>query len=287
MTSIPSQTAAIDTQTLHRQLLRPPVLDILRAAGFTRTRSAVLDTVIDLTHRYLTLLSRHTALHAQARGAGTSSAAGEPEITITDIRKALQDVGALHPQLSELEEHARGEEDMRGVEAFVKWASGDVNAEIRRIAGMSASLSTSAAAAAAPGAVGITGATTVVPGLNGAGGGRRMSAAAVAAVAATEAEAVLAAEGREDYLTQLKKKHSKTGEESRWQGTVLGKDGGEREVVIEGWEVGDLDGWGKRLRMRQMGLLLEGDEKGMEAEGSGSSSPLSEMTGSGLDSGFG
>lgn len=290
MASNNAPSTATSTQTLHRQLLSPPVLDILRAAGFTRARPAVLDTVVDLTYRYLNLLSTHTAVHAQARCAGT---ADEPEITITDIRKALQDVGALHPQLSELEELARGEEDMRGVEAFLEWASGDVNAEIRRIAGMSPPSSSIAATAAVSGgatAAGTAGemvGNTVTKGTNMVGSGRRLSAAAVTAVAAAEAEAVLATAEREDYLTQLKKKHSKTGEESRWQGTVLGKDMGEREVIIEGWEVSDLEGWGRRLRMRQMGLLAEGDDEGGAVGGSGSSSPLSEMTGSGIDSGFG
>lgn len=39
---------------------------------------------------------------------------------------------------------------------------------------------------------------------------------------------------KEDYLTALKKKHSKTGEESRYAGTVLGKGAEEHPVVIEG-----------------------------------------------------
>ena len=203
-------------------------------------------------------------------------------------------MGALHPQLSELEEGGRGEEDMRGVEGFLEWARGDVNMEIRRVAGMSAVVSSSAGADANAGAGdGTRGA--VVDATMTAGTKRRLSAAAAttaaaAAAAAAEAEAVLAMEGREDYLTQLKKKHSKTGEESRWQGTVLGKDAGNREVVIEGWEVGDLQGWGERLlKMRRVGgALVEGaGAEGEEERRSGSSSPLSEMSGSGLDSGFG
>lgn len=303
----------LDTQSMHRQLLRPPVLDILRATGFSRARPAVLDTVIDLTHRYLALLSTRTALQAQARccytGNNTTTATGEdePEITVTDVRKALQDVGALHPQLSELEELARGgEEDMRGVDAFLDWARGDVNAEIRRIAGMhnAAALSaTSDAAAAATTSggggggggsaadtIGVTTAAAAAETNVTEGGRKPNAAAAAAAAAAAEAEAILAAEGREDYLTQLKKKHSKTGEESRWQGTVLGKDTGEREIIIEGWEVENLQGWATYLKMRQMGLLLAENNDGRgegEAGDSGSDSPLTEMTGSAMDSGFG
>ena len=62
---------------------------------------------------------------------------------------ALLEAGALIPQMSVLEEEAKGfesvegevvpYEDLRGVEAFVNWARGPVNKEIRRIAGVAAS----------------------------------------------------------------------------------------------------------------------------------------------------
>ena len=35
-----------------------------------------------------------------------------------------------------IEEHWLGEEDMRGLEAFLNWAKSDANKEIRRIAGL-------------------------------------------------------------------------------------------------------------------------------------------------------
>lgn len=37
-----------------------------------------------------------------------------------------------------MEEQCRGEEDLRGVDSFLKWMIGDVNKEIRRIAGLAA-----------------------------------------------------------------------------------------------------------------------------------------------------
>lgn len=55
---------------------------------------------------------------------------------ITDIRMALQDVGAFVPQMSAMEELWNGEEDMRGLENFLDWVKGDVHREIRRIAGL-------------------------------------------------------------------------------------------------------------------------------------------------------
>ena len=162
---------------------------------------------------------------------------------------ALQDVGALFPQISEMEEQARGEEDLRGVEVFVGWCMGEGCKEIRRIAGLLPDTATTGGAAAAT-AINVEG-----EGLEGT---------------------------REDYLTALKKKHSKTGEESRYQGTVLGKDMGEREISIEGGEVESIGAWGERLRERwkPRGGSEEKGEGGAEVVemGSDSSSPLSEIS---------
>ena len=55
---------------------------------------------------------------------------------VTDIRMALQDVGALRPQVGAMEEQVIGAEDMRGVNAFLDWIKGENNKEIRRIAGL-------------------------------------------------------------------------------------------------------------------------------------------------------
>lgn len=114
---------------LYTSLLRPPVLHILRAAGFHATKPAVLDTLVDLAARYLALLASKAAAHSQENH-------NDLILTITDVRMALHDVGALWPQKSAMEEHTTGEEDMRGVEAFVKWMKGEEHREIRRIAGL-------------------------------------------------------------------------------------------------------------------------------------------------------
>ena len=49
----------------------------------------------------------------------------------------------------------------------------------------------------------------------------------------------------------LKKKHSKTGEESRYQGTVLGKPAEERPIRIEGGDYDSIQAWEARLRKTQ------------------------------------
>jgi transcription initiation factor TFIID subunit 3 len=123
---------------LQNALMRPAVLQILRAAGFHNTSGATLDVVTDLAIRYLSLLASTTAQYAFNNH-------NDYIPTIQDVRMALTEVGALRPQMSVLEERAKGAvnadrhdaafEDMRGVDGFVNWAKGSTNREIRRIAG--------------------------------------------------------------------------------------------------------------------------------------------------------
>jgi transcription initiation factor TFIID subunit 3 len=187
-------------QSLHNALLRPPIIQILRAAGYHSTRPSVLDTLSDLTSRYLLLLGSSAAEHA------ANSHPDDPVPTLNDIQLALHDVGALGPQMQEFEQDWRDEEDTRGVDAFIAWFSGPVNREIRRIAGY-------------------------IP---------------------SEGDVVDAdLLEKEDYLTVLKKKHSKTGEESRYAGTVLGKDAEEHPITIEGGAASSIGEWASQVKTRE------------------------------------
>jgi transcription initiation factor TFIID subunit 3 len=53
-----------------------------------------------------------------------------------------------------------------------------------------------------------------------------------------------------DEWAVLKKKHSKTGEEARFQGTVLGKPTEGREVLIEGGDFDSIQAWEEMVRKR-------------------------------------
>ena len=119
----------MSNQILHTSLLRPPILCILRAAGFQATRPSVLDTIVDLAARYFAVLAQNIHNHAILNH-------NDLDITVTDVRMALQYAGALKPQLSEMEEKVTGMEDMRGIEAFLGWMAGPEHREIKRIAGM-------------------------------------------------------------------------------------------------------------------------------------------------------
>lgn len=184
-------------QALHNALLRPPIIQILRAAGFHSTRPSVLDTLADITGRYLLLLGSSAAEHA------ANSHPDDPAPTLADIQLALEDVGALQPQMKGFEEDWRQEEDMRGIDALLSWFSGPVNREIQRIAGF------------------IPSEGDVV-----------------------DADLV----EKEDFLTAMKKKHSKTGEESRYAGTVIGKDAEEHPVMIEGGAAASIGEWASHIK---------------------------------------
>ncbi|KAL2444293.1 hypothetical protein ABEF94_015787 [Exophiala dermatitidis] len=187
---------------LHAALLRPAVIQILRAAGFGYARPAVIDSLTDLAARYLVLLASSTAQNAL-------NLHNTPVPTIQDVRLALCQAGALVPQMSTVEESLRDPievdgvmvpfEDLRGVQGFVNWAQGPVNKEIRRVAGFGDD----------------TNLEEIAAGLD----------------------------DQEDYLSALKKKHSKTGEESRYQGTVLGKDPDVQSVTIVGGPAATIAEW--------------------------------------------
>ncbi|TDZ13167.1 Transcription initiation factor TFIID subunit 3 [Colletotrichum sidae] len=214
---------------LFNALMKPVILQILRATGYHATRPVVLDTLTDLAVRYLIALCQATARHATDNN---------PEgVTpgIVDVRMALQELGAVPPDdlgaegrggeilgeiLNDVLEHdglvslVAGEngdaaatnavaererdkersDDTRGVDDFVRWFSGPRNKAIRE-----------------------------------------------AAVGDGEVELG-------DYLNVLKKKHSKTGEDSKYHGTILGKGNDVGEVQVEGGDIPSIHMW--RIKMR-------------------------------------
>ncbi|RDW60281.1 hypothetical protein BP5796_11887 [Coleophoma crateriformis] len=172
---------------LHHSLLRPCVLHILRAAGYHSTRPSVLDTLTDLAARYMYLLAQQTVNHAAVNHT-------ELDISIQDVRMAMQDCGAIVPEKIDEEQDYDREEDVRGVEEFLAWAMGSGNKEIRRIA------------------------------LEGGDG------------------------AQENYLTVLKKKHITADEDSRYNGTILGKPLEPRVIKVEGGDITSVKEWAARLK---------------------------------------
>lgn len=114
------------------------------------------------------------------------------------------------------EKRKRDEEDTRDVRDFAKWYDSSQFRDIKRVAGMTPDAS---AMGGIP-AVGVGG--SVVQG--------------------------------DDFLTTLKKKHGKAGDDSRLQGTVLGRAGDDKEFVVEGGPVQHIRDWKPKLEERSANI---------------------------------
>ncbi len=113
--------------SLFHTLLRPCVLQELRAQGFHATRTSVVDAFTDLAARYMYALCESTALYMAHNEGG-------PAPSVVDVRMALEFCGAVLPEKVFEEQQFRGIEDTAGVDAFLAWIAGPKNREIRRVA---------------------------------------------------------------------------------------------------------------------------------------------------------
>lgn len=121
-------------QAVFHELLRPAIIQILRAAGFHSAKPSVIDSLTDIAHRYLELLCQETARNTTDNTDDPEWGLGALEPTIVDVRRALQEVGAFLPEHDWEEQDFTRLEDTRGVEDFVTWATGPKTELIKRIA---------------------------------------------------------------------------------------------------------------------------------------------------------
>jgi transcription initiation factor TFIID subunit 3 len=149
------------------------------------------------------LLAQSTASHASINHT-------ELEISILDVRMAMQDCGALAPEKVLEEQLFDGEEDTRGMESFLAWATGVGNREIRRIA------------------------------LEGGDGTKEDYL--------TGLPRRLCGYYLPDMPPVLKKKHGSTDEDSRYHGTILGKAAEPRTIKVEGGELSSMKEWVDKLK---------------------------------------
>jgi transcription initiation factor TFIID subunit 3 len=216
---------------LHHALLRPAIIQILRAQGFAGAKPSVVDTLTDIAAKYIMLLATRALSHAH-------TSHDVPELDVTDVRMAMVDCGILQPSttasqevwrellrkpLDELPDReilqraitsSRDEEDTEDVAAFVKWFGSNAYREIVRVAGLSHEED-----------------------LNVLG--------------------ELEKKKPQNYLALLKKKQSKAGGEgSRFTGTVLGRDAEMKPVKIDG-STGmpeSIEEWQERVKQRSKKL---------------------------------
>ncbi|KAI1648583.1 hypothetical protein F4815DRAFT_37945 [Daldinia loculata] len=117
---------------IHHALLRPAILQILRAQGYYSSTPSTVDALTELAANYLTAISRSTAQHA-----ALNNEVGVPGLPdIVDVRLALEDCGALWPERDFTAQEVSGEEDMRGIDEFIRWAKGSKNRRIRMVAAL-------------------------------------------------------------------------------------------------------------------------------------------------------
>ncbi|KAI2635489.1 hypothetical protein GGS21DRAFT_516151 [Xylaria nigripes] len=211
---------------IHLALLRPAILQILRAQGYYASTPNTIDCLTEIAGHYLYTISKRTAEHATRNNyLGPPGTPG-----IVDVRLALEDCGVLltgpapapaakRRRLS-LEDaggsagssHRFGlmEDDTRGVDEFIRWAMGRKNQRIRKVAGV----------VAPPGAI----------------------------AADAEGEDGIVEERPSDYLDALKRKHNKTDQDSKYVGTILGRSIDHGEVLIEGGPDTSIAAWAARMR---------------------------------------
>jgi len=214
-------------------LLRPAVLQILRAAGYQGTKAAVLDSLTDLAVRYFYRLCELTAIYAAHNGTDDRAP------SVVDVRLALQQVGALLPEKTELEQEYLDIEDVRGTEAFLAWIQGPVNREIKRIA------------------------------LDGNDEARDYLDGKLPSDTALEQAGHWRLRG-----VAIKQKHSKTDDDTKYVGTLLGKPVEHGDVMVEGGEYPSVLRWEENLKAaaRRSPEIVEAEREASEAPSSGLSS---------------
>ncbi|KAI8954343.1 hypothetical protein F4801DRAFT_533993 [Xylaria longipes] len=137
---------------IHLALLRPAILQILRAQGYYASTPSTIDCLTEIAGQYLYTIAKRTAEHATMNNC--VGPPGTPDVV--DVRLALEECGALCPGASPappakrrrlshndvvdndemLREYDDEAEDTSGVDEFIRWATGRKNQRIRKIAGV-------------------------------------------------------------------------------------------------------------------------------------------------------
>ncbi|KAK6504229.1 hypothetical protein TWF506_002435 [Arthrobotrys conoides] len=105
-------------------LLRISTAQMLRHAGLAGSRPSVLDSLTDMTARYLTLLG------TTARAISESSNNVESELA--DVLCAMEQIGLLRP----LTLYNADLDDTRAIDNFITWAKSPEIEELRKISGV-------------------------------------------------------------------------------------------------------------------------------------------------------
>lgn len=131
-----SSQQGLSLEAINHDLFRPAILQILRSQGYNVAPPSVIDTVIDIAGSYMEGIAARAARHAEH-----NNEFGFPGLPgITDVRMAMEEMGALGPCRDFTAQEMSGVEDTRGVDEFIRWATGKKNRRIRQIAGVDKSI---------------------------------------------------------------------------------------------------------------------------------------------------
>ncbi|KAJ0167376.1 Dipeptidyl-peptidase 5 [Colletotrichum tanaceti] len=214
-------------------LMFPDENHILRTTGFHASRPVVLDTLTELAARYMYALCQATARHA-----ADNNPEGETP-GIVDVRMALQELGAVPPD--DVLADSRGAilgEIMDSIERGV--GGGEAAAAGDEPDGEEDLATTTALAEVARERERVEDTRGVEEFAKWFSGPRNKS---IREAAVGDGEPEMG-----DYLNVLKKKHSKTGEDSKYHGTIIGKGNDVGEVQVEGGDLPSIHTWRTKMQ---------------------------------------
>ncbi|EPS38584.1 hypothetical protein H072_7695 [Dactylellina haptotyla CBS 200.50] len=105
-------------------LLRISTAQMLRHAGLAGSRPSVLDSLTDITGRYLTLLGTTARTISESSNRTTSE--------LSDVLSAMEHLGLLKP----LTLYTPDPDDTRAIDNFITWAKSPEVEELRKLAGV-------------------------------------------------------------------------------------------------------------------------------------------------------
>lgn len=242
---------------IHRALLRPAIIHTLRAAGFHSTKPSVLDTLVNLAERHILLLASTTAQHAW-------SSHNDPVPTITDVRMALSDCGVLIPYNDPSEESwkERMRKPLREVADVPQAGKARMTAEKRKRDEEDTK--------------------DVREFTKWYDSSQYREIKRVAGIIPDESIARMGVGGQmmqgDDFFTALKKKLSKAADDSRLQGTALGRAADGREVVVEGGPVQHIRDWRPSPEVRLASPQTQPNSIGSSLSSPGEQTAISDNT---------
>ncbi|KAI1862284.1 uncharacterized protein JN550_010291 [Neoarthrinium moseri] len=188
----------------YHAVFRPVIMQVLRAQGFYSSQPGVVDFLTELAAQYMVKMGEQTRLNAEHNHPWT------PDPSVTDVRQAMEFVGAFERIDSLEKDEGELDSELKGIEAFRQWFDGPKAEKINRVAEAFQQL-----------------AQTLEP-----------------------TDGMKVEKPPRDYLSLLKLKHSKNDQDSKYAGTVLGKSTDHGEVVVEGGPYASAAEWAKMMHER-------------------------------------